>query len=198
MGFLAMAPKTKAVRRIAICVLVGLMAAGLWQLRQGGATDPAAGDSSSGLTLYPGDNGVTLPSIQGRSVDGEALTLADYRGRVLVINVWGSWCAPCRAEAPDLVEVATQTEPRGVRFVGIDVRDNPSAAQAFARSFGMTYPSFDDKDGTVLGQLSGIVPVGAVPSTLVVDKAGIVRARVVGVVDAATLRGLVEDVEKIG
>ncbi len=126
------------------------------------------------------------------------LDLADLRGHVVVLNVWGSWCAPCRAEAPDLAAISKETESRGVRFVGIDVRDNPAAARAFARSYGITYPSFDDQNGLVLAQFTGIIPVSAVPSTLVVDKSGVIRARVVGQVDGSTLRGLIQDAEKLG
>ena len=102
---------------------------------------------------------------------------------------------PCRAEAPDLVEVAAESAERGVAFVGIDVRDNPSAARAFARNYDVTYPSLDDQKGLLLAQFTGIIPVSAVPSTLVVDTGGTIRARVVGQVDASTLRALIEDAE---
>lgn len=191
------AVRGKALRRILLGVIVVLAAAGIWQARKDKASETAAEDLVVGLTLYQGEEGIRLPKVKGATVEGEKLDLAGYRGHVLVLNVWGSWCAPCRAEAPDLVEVAAESEPRGVRFVGIDVRDNPAAARAFARRFGVTYPSFDDQGGRVLAQFSGIVPVAAVPSTLVVDKAGIVRARVIGVIDAATLRGVIQDVEQL-
>lgn len=189
----------QVVRWIALGTLV-LTAAVLWQLRghSDADSDPGvAGQPATGLTLYPGKKGIPLPNVSGRNLTGEELDLADYRGHVLVINVWGSWCAPCRKETPDLVAVAAETDARGVRFIGIDVRDNPAAARAFARNYGMTYPSLDDQDGLVLAQFSGIIPVSAVPSTLVIDRSGVVRARVVGVVDATTLRGLIEDVEKL-
>jgi peroxiredoxin len=76
------------------------------------------------------------------------------------------------------------------------VRDDPAAALKFERTYGITYPSFDDRDGSLLAKLSGIVPVGAVPSTIVVDEAGVVRARVIGRVDGPTLRSLIADTEK--
>ena len=101
------------------------------------------------------------------------------------------------AEAPDLAEISAATAPRGVRFVGIDVRDNPAAGQAFEREFGITYPSFDDENGLVLASFTGIVPVSAVPSTLVVDRDGIIRARNIGRIDATTLCGFIEDAEKL-
>lgn len=181
---------------LVIALAVGV---GWWQmdqLRSRASVD--GGDAGVGLTLYGGDDGVPLPTIDGKTVDGQMLDLADLRGHVVVLNVWGSWCAPCRAEAPDLAAISKETEPRGVRFVGLDVRDNTAAARAFARRYRITYPSFDDQNGLVLAQFTGIIPVSAVPSTLVVDKSGVIRARVVGRVDGRTLRGLIADAEKIG
>ena len=182
-------------------VVAAIVAVVVWQvyhLKSKAAADGGAGDTTSGLTLYQGAKGISVPKIEGRTIDRQRLSVVDLRGHVVVLNVWGSWCAPCRAEAPDLASISAETAPRGVRFVGIDVRDNLSAARAFVRRYQISYPSYDDQDGLVLGQFTGIIPVSAVPSTLVVDRAGVVRARVVGRVDATTLRGLIEDVEKIG
>jgi thiol-disulfide isomerase/thioredoxin len=184
---------------VVLAVIASIVGIGGWQLTQ--LTSPAVDDDvdvAAGLTLYEGDDGIPLPTIEGRTVDGDTLDLAGLRGHVLVLNVWGSWCAPCRAEAPDLAAISEETASRGVRFVGIDVRDNPAAARAFARSYGITYPSFDDQSSLVLAQFTGIIPVSAVPSTLVVDRRGTIRARVVGQVDGTTLRGLIEDAERLG
>lgn len=189
----------KARTVIVIVLVIGIVAVGWWQMNHLKSRASADGTNAGvGLTLYQGNDGIRLPTIKGKTVEGQMLDLTDLRGHVVVLNVWGSWCAPCRAEAPDLAAISAQTEPRGVRFVGIDVRDNPAAARAFARNFGITYPSFDDQSGLVLAQFTGIIPVSAVPSTLVVDRAGVIRARVIGKVDASTLRGLIEDAEKIG
>ena len=137
-------------------------------------------------------------TLKGDLVGGGTWASESARGTdVVVLNVWGSWCAPCRAEAPDLARVAAQSRRSGVRFVGIDVRDNPAAARAFARRYSVTYPSWDDQDGSVLAQFAGIVPVSAVPSTMVLDAQGVIRARVIGRVDARTLRGLIEDAQKL-
>ncbi|MFC5175121.1 TlpA family protein disulfide reductase [Nocardioides taihuensis] len=189
----------KARTAVVFLVIAAVVGVGWWQmhdLRSRASTDGS--DAGAGLTLYRADEGVPVPQIAGKTVDGQMLDLADLRGHVVVLNVWGSWCAPCRAEAPDLAAISEETEPRGVRFVGIDVRDNPAAARAFARNYGITYPSFDDQNGLVLAQFTGIIPVSAVPSTLVVDKSGVTRASVIGRVDGSTLRGLIEDAEKTG
>lgn len=189
----------KLARRIGvIAMLVGILVVGWWQIHQlRSQSDNALGpDGDVGLTVYPGSKGIPAPGVEGQTVEGDYLRLTDLRGHVVVLNVWGSWCAPCRAEAPDLTQISKETAPRGVRFVGIDVRDNPAAARAFARKYDITYPSWDDQNGLVLAQLTGIIPVSAVPSTVVVDKDGLIRARVVGRVEASILRGLIEDTEK--
>lgn len=181
-----------------VVVLAGVVGVVAWQVlglkaRSADALGPAG---ETGLTLYPGVKGIDAPPVQGVTVEGDHLALVDLRGHVVVLNVWGSWCAPCRAEAPDLARVARQSRRAGVQFVGIDVRDNPAAARAFARRYAISYPSWDDQDGAVLAQFTGIVPVSAVPSTMVLDAEGVIRARVIGRIDASTLRGLIEDVQQ--
>lgn len=188
----------KARTAVVLLVITTVLGVGWWQMNHLRSRATGDGDAGVGLTLYRGKDGIPLPKVTGRTVDGQPLNLEDLRGHVVVLNVWGSWCAPCRAEAPDLAAISKQTSSRGVRFVGIDVRDNPAAARAFARHYTITYPSFDDQGGLVLAQFTGIIPVSAVPSTLVVDKAGVIRARVVGRVEGTTLRGLIEDTEKLG
>ena len=147
-----------------------------------------------GVTEFPPEERQLLPAIAGRTLDGEELDVASFSGGAVVVNVWGSWCGPCRKEAPDLVRVARQTSAWGVHFVGIDTRDNVAAGRAFARRFHVPYPSLDDQDGRILAQFAGIVPISAVPSTIVVDADGRVAARVVGPVDASTLTALLETV----
>lgn len=187
----------KARTIVVVVVIAAILGVGWWQLRELRSQARNTDAGGVGLTLYAGDDGIPLPDIEGKTITGDMLSLGDLRGHVIVLNVWGSWCAPCRAEAPDLAEISQDTAPRGVRFVGIDVRDNPAAGRAFEREFGITYPSFDDQNGLVLASFTGIVPVSAVPSTLVVDRNGIIRARNIGRIDASTLRGLIEDAEAL-
>lgn len=100
---------------------------------------------------------------------GRTVGLADYAGKVVVLNVWGSWCGPCRAEAPGLELTAQQTGPRGVAVLGIDVRDDRAAAQDFVEAAGITYESVFDYPGRSLAALGG-VPRNVVPLTVVLDK----------------------------
>ena len=160
------------------------------------------GQAVAGQGYISGDGTITTLSsperdapvrFAGTTLDGEAFDVRDYRGEVVVVNVWGSWCPPCIAEAPALQKVWTQTRDRGVQFVGIDTQDNAAAARAHERRFGVTYPSIDDDGGRVLLGLRGTLPPRAIPSTIVLDRSGRVAARVLGQVDASTLRALVSD-----
>ena len=150
--------------------------------------------AAAGVTIYPPDSRPTAPQIEGKTLTGEYLSLAEMRGHALVINVWGSWCGPCRAEAPDLARAARESHSKGVRFVGIDTRDTVNAADAFTRRYDIDYPSFYDPAGAILLRFSDLIPISAIPSTVVIDRQGRIAARVVGKVDYSTLRGLIEDV----
>ncbi len=153
----------------------------------------SASDDSIGLTMYSRRNRRPAPAVEGVTLDASRLALADLTGHVVVINVWGSWCSPCRAEAPILARLARETAASGVRFVGVDTRDRSAAARAFVRHFKIPYPSIVDTDGQVLLRFSGVIPISAIPSTLVVDPEGRIAARIIGKVDYTTLRGLITD-----
>ncbi len=132
--------------------------------------------------------------ISGTTLDGDDLSLADYRGTVVVLNVWGSWCTECRVEAPDLAAVSKAYDEEQVHFVGINVRETSLAnAHAYERTFGITFPSFDDQGGSSLLALRGTVPPNAIPSTLVLDAKGRIAARILGEIPSrTTLKDLIE------
>jgi thiol-disulfide isomerase/thioredoxin len=100
---------------------------------------------------------------------GHEIRLSDYPGQVVVVNIWGSWCGPCRAEAPELETVYQHTSAPGMRFLGIDVRDTRSAGEDFVTGNGVTYPSIFDPAGRSLLALQGY-PRNVVPSTMVLDR----------------------------
>ncbi len=165
----------------------------------------ASGSATGTKGYIAGDGVVTIidegdrqpaPELAGESLDGEQIALSDTAGQVTVVNVWAQWCAPCRAEADDLVEAAKQLPD--VPFFGIDIRDNRAAAQAFVRSKGLPYDSLFDPNGESLLAFHGIVTIQSPPTTLVIDKAGRVAAIVSGEVTASTLVGLVRDVARDG
>ena len=133
--------------------------------------------------------------VAGKTLDGDQVSLADYAGQVVVLNVWGSWCGPCIREAPHLVEAAAELQGEDVTFLGINTRDlSQDPALAFERKHEIPYDSIYDPAGEVLLAFRGAIPPSAIPSTLVIDREGRIAARVLGEVTASTLVGLVEDV----
>jgi thiol-disulfide isomerase/thioredoxin len=170
--------------------------AGAWSPSTGGASEErlsAVDTIKPGLDFYPPGKRIKAPALDGSTLDGEPFTLSDLAGTIVVINVWGSWCAPCRAETPDLVRVAKENANRGVRFVGINTRDNPAAAKAFVRSFKVPYPSVEDAEGQLLLNFRDTIPTSVVPTTVVIDRQGQIAARIIGPVTYNTLKGLLDD-----
>lgn len=149
-----------------------------------------AGDGS--FILLAPDQRSSAPDFTGTTLDGESLTLSDTLGEVVLLNVWASWCAPCRAEAPILQRVWEDLEDEGVQFIGLDTRDSDAAAQAFVTRFGLTYPNVIDRDGRMQLLFGDTLPPQAIPSTLLIDRQGRVAARALGKVSESTLRGLLE------
>jgi thiol-disulfide isomerase/thioredoxin len=146
------------------------------------------------LTQIPPADRTPAPVVDGSSLDGKPVSTADYRGQVVVLNVWGSWCGPCRAEAPALQRASTRTRGKA-QFVGINSRDkDPAPAQAFVRAFGIGYPSIYDPDGKALLPFAGTLPPSAIPSTLILDAEGRLAVRALGEVSELTLVQMVDDV----
>lgn len=156
-----------------------------------GDTGFAVGDGS--FSRYPVGDRVAAPVLTGKDLAGKPLSTGDHPGKVLVLNVWGSWCAPCRKEAPALVEVAKQTADVA-QLIGINTREaGVASAQAFERAFNLNYPSFWDPDSVLLMQLRALPPK-TIPSTLIVDAKGRIAARALGAVSAGTLAAAIQDV----
>jgi peroxiredoxin len=141
---------------------------------------------------------VVAPDVSGPTLDGGTFDLADHRGETVVLNVWASWCAPCRAEAPELEEVWQTKKEEQVQFVGLNTRDSTIAAQRFVETMGLTFPSIEDSDGRVQLLFSDSLPPQAIPSTVVIDGDGRVAARILGKASAATLRGVIDEVAGSG
>jgi len=149
-----------------------------------------AGDGS--ITAIAASERVDAPSLEGELMSGGTWSLAQERGRVVVLNVWASWCAPCRAEAPILQSLWEEYGDDGVSFIGLNTRDSPATANSFEKAYGITYPSVVDSDGRLQLRFSGIAPPQAIPTTLVIDRDGKVAGRILGRASESTLRGLIE------
>ncbi|MCA1683813.1 MAG: TlpA family protein disulfide reductase, partial [Actinobacteria bacterium] len=115
--------------------------------------------------------GKPAPALFGPTLDAGAFDLEQWRGQVVVVNVWASWCVPCQREQPLLVEAYRQLAPRGLQMVGINVRDRPQDAQAFRAKYGKApWPSVVDPDGRHAIDWGTF----ALPETYVVDRDGTV------------------------
>ncbi|HZC98914.1 MAG TPA: TlpA disulfide reductase family protein [Actinomycetes bacterium] len=149
---------------------------------KGLAPEPAAGQvrpvAPNVTVIAPGDR-ARLPRLAGETLDGGHLDLASFRGHVLVLNFWASWCGPCRSEQAGLQQAARDLAGQGVRFVGIDVKDQRAAALAYVREFETTYPSLYDPSTALVARLRGQGPAFP-PATLVIDEQGRIGARIDG------------------
>ncbi|MDP2014125.1 MAG: TlpA disulfide reductase family protein [Actinomycetota bacterium] len=134
-----------------------------------------------GVTTYAPSDRVDLPPIAGQTLGGAPLSITDLRGRVVVLNSWASWCEPCKQEAAALVAASNTLQPRGVRFVGLNVTDEEASARQYTSKYAIAYPSIVDAKGTKLASIPG-VPPGALPSTLIIDMQGRIAVRIIGVV----------------
>jgi thiol-disulfide isomerase/thioredoxin len=158
------------------------------------STRYVAGDGSTVL-LAPEDREAVVEAA-GTTLEGAPLDLADLRGEVVVVNLWASWCSPCRAEAGVLENVYNETKGKGVEFVGIvsGGKDSIDNARAFQRRFDVSYPSMFDGDNSLVLAFRGQLPPSAIPTTLVLDRQGRVAARALGEVDRSRLLGMIEPV----
>ncbi|KIF76112.1 redoxin domain-containing protein [Streptomyces sp. 150FB] len=150
--------------------------------------------STAGIDTVPKADRRPVNDISGKTLDGKNLTVASLKGKVVVLNVWGSWCPPCREEAPYFAKVAKDTRAKGVAFVGINTRDaNKDLAVAFEKNYGIDYPSLYDPAGNVIlnGFPKGSLNPQAIPSTIVLDRSGKIAARSLMAIDEAKLRKMI-------
>jgi thiol-disulfide isomerase/thioredoxin len=136
------------------------------------------------------------PDLSGRTLDGGQLAVSSFKGKVVVLNVWGSWCAPCRAEAPNFQKVYQDLKPKGVEFVGINVADpQVKSALAFEEQYGVGYPSlYDPSSKLMLRFAKGTLNPQAIPSTLVLDRDGKIAARSLAALSEEKLRSMIAPV----
>lgn len=161
-------------------------------VESGGGQGFVSGDGSA-LVLDEADR-VAAPDLAGTTLEGDELALADFAGDVIVLNLWASWCGPCRAEAPALQQVSSDAAKDGVSFVGINTRDQDAAALAFEKNFDITYPSFVDDSGQLELLMAEAVPLTGIPWTVIIDRDGLIAARVLGASTYSELSNLVDEV----
>jgi len=191
-------------RRFRITVaLASVLAATL--LLTGCTSDPLADQYRDGTdSNYISGEGVykELPveergdavEFSGVSDSGDQISSDDYAGEVFVVNFWYAGCPPCRLEAPDLEQLSQDYADDGVSFLGVNTYDQADSSIAFARTWGVTYPSIIDvNDVAVQFAFSDFVPPNAVPTTLVIDTSGRVAARWSGLISEPSILGAMID-----
>ncbi|MFF1304897.1 TlpA family protein disulfide reductase [Streptomyces sp. NPDC058307] len=166
-----------------------------------GGTSGGGGDTNfvmgkDGVSTAKKGQRAEAPDLSGKTVDGGRLDVADYRGKVVVLNVWGSWCPPCRAEAPSFEKVFQDLKGQGVQFVGINTRDTSvTPARAFEKEQGVTFPSLYDPTGKLMLRFKkGTLNLQTIPSTLVLDREGGIAARSLAPLSEEKLRKMVAPV----
>ncbi|WP_327744794.1 TlpA disulfide reductase family protein [Streptomyces europaeiscabiei] len=161
----------------------------------GGGTGFITG--SDGIATVKKEDRDDAPALSGKTIDGDQLDVSSaYKGKIIVLNVWGSWCAPCRAEAPNLAKVSEDLADQGVQFVGINTRDTSTRpAVAFEEQYKVDYPSLYDPTGKLLLRFEkGSLNPQLIPSTLVVDRDGKLAARTQQALSEEKLRKMLKPI----
>ena len=173
-------------------LLLTLLVSGCSGLSGTGGQQYVAGDGQV-LQVEAADRGAPV-EMSGTTLDGKRLSLSDYRGQVVVVNVWWSGCPPCRTEMPTLVKAAS-SDDHAAAYVGINIRDGGEAqAEAFVRRFHVPYPTVFDPSGKALLPFAGTLSPRSVPATVILDPQGRIAASVIGPLPSPlTLTELIDD-----
>ncbi|MBC8087373.1 MAG: TlpA family protein disulfide reductase [Phycisphaerae bacterium] len=133
----------------------------------------AAGDGDERVEI-----GAPLPNYLATSLDGDSVSLAALRGKVTLLNVWATWCHPCRTEIPELQAIHERYRKDGLQLIGVsvDTDGTDDAIRTFMRDFKMTFPIWRDADDRISAQFL----IVGVPATFLIDKAGVLRWRKTG------------------
>lgn len=178
-------PNARVSRRL--LVLGGICAFGAAACTSGtDAVDQTAGGeyrfvgiNQSGQLIAAGKR-KTIPDFSGTTLDGTTVSIAAYRGKVVLVNFWASWCPPCRSEAPDIEALFRREQARGLQVLGVDFKEDSKAKpRAFVARHGLTYPSIWDPDSEIAVRLHNF-PTNSPPSTLLVDRSGKVAGAYIG------------------
>ena len=172
--------KRAAVSLAAVAVV--LLAGGLWASQASGGTPSGETyvDGNPSAVLYDTGHRALVPDFSGTTLADAPFRFAATRGTVVVLNFWGSWCAPCRSEGQTLAALSGHYANAGVSFIGVDEHDTPANAEAFEEGFGIKYPSLNDPSASIAQAVSGAVLISSPPTTLVIDRTGHVAGAIFG------------------
>ncbi|MGW3494307.1 TlpA family protein disulfide reductase [Streptomyces sp. NPDC001020] len=193
--------RTRSRRRAALATTAAAVAALVLSACGSGGVSGGSGNTNfitgkDGISTVKKGERDAAPDLSGTTLEGDKFDVADFKGKVVVVNVWGSWCPPCRAEAPNFVKVAKDVESKGVQFVGINTRDTSKGpALAFEKEFGVSYPSLYDPTGKLMLRFKkGTLNPQAIPSTLIIDRDGKIAARTLQALSEEKLREMLDPV----
>ncbi|MGX1542807.1 TlpA family protein disulfide reductase [Streptomyces adustus] len=193
--------RNRSRRTAALSTVGAAVAALLLSACTSGGTSGGGGNTNfvlgkDGIATADKGERAAAPDLSGETVDGKQLDVAAYKGQVVVLNVWGSWCPPCRAEASGFEKVFQDLKGQGVQFVGINTRDtSTSPARAFEKQYGVSYPSLYDPTGKLMLRFAkGTLNPQAIPSTLVLDRDGKIAARSLSALSEEKLRKMISPV----
>jgi cytochrome c biogenesis protein CcmG/thiol:disulfide interchange protein DsbE len=175
------ARKLRPWQIVVVVLVLGLLAMVALQMQRNGP-----------LAAGPVGQGEAAPDFTLTTFDGQTLVLSELRGQVVAVNFWASWCAPCKAEAPELENTWRHYKDRNVLFIGVDYADTETDAKAFIRAFDITYPNGPDL-GT---RISQVFRMRGVPETYIVDQTGRLAFVQIGPTDQTTLMQVIDPLLK--
>jgi peroxiredoxin len=182
--------KRRTVVTTAAGVVVLLVAALVVTVFTHGNSSSASDDN---MVVYPVGHRAAAPDFTGTSLTGTPIKFSSYRGKIVVLNIWGSWCGPCQSEGETLKYLDEEYGPQGIAFLGDDIQDTTHNALAFLHGAGITYPSVNDASGAVEERLALVAPIVSPPTTLVIDKTGHIAGIIDGPVTYPDVTSLLKD-----
>ncbi|SMO43169.1 cytochrome c biogenesis protein CcmG, thiol:disulfide interchange protein DsbE [Fodinibius sediminis] len=161
----------------------------------GGCTTDQSPEKQQAAAVGTGESSELkdAPNFTLKTMDNSPFTLSDHKGKVVVLNVWATWCPPCRKEIPDFIEIQKKMRDEGVLFVGVSVdKEGWEVVRPFAKEYGINYPLVVD-DGTVRQKYG---PLRGIPTTFIINKKGKVEYVAPGMINREALQPALEEIAR--